>query len=168
MAKSRSRKLKGRGIGPSKVTPEVAPEVEEDVIEEPYTIEEYDLSSIMEFDPNDKDQVDEVTTKLPPLKDVVENGDGPFVLSGIMEGATAIKVAKKNGTIVGVRIEGEPIDSESEITYPVVYGEGFEESQEEAVEGASRRRLKKQARRTKRNRRALKGKKLRKLTTRRR
>jgi hypothetical protein len=169
---AKSRKLKGRGVGPSKV----APAPEEPVEESVYT---YETLPASERQALQMAEWKEITKRLSPL---LESEDEDIGL-GVIEYATSIQVAKKDGEIVAVRVNGDKPE-DSVVEYPVIYPKNFdgefpepeeEDDTQEAEsdfkdlpEGSSRRRVKKQTRRTKRNRRNLKGKKLRKLTARRR
>lgn len=172
---AKSRKLKGRGVGISKPM-KVSPASEEPVEESVYT---YETLPASERQALQMAEWKEITKRLSPL---LESEDEDVGL-GVIEYATSIQVAKKDGDIVAVRVNGDSGDSDV-AEYPAVYPKNFDgefpepeeedDTQEaesdfkELPEGASRRRVKKQTRRTKRNRRNLKGKKLRKLATRRR
>jgi len=147
MAKSRSRTLKGRGIGPSKVAP-AAPMEEE----EPMTEEE-----TMDIDVTEDGAGDTFAELVGKTGWTYEDGDVTGVFDSVDKTITVIKV---DGRPVRFVLDDGARTIES--------GEDLTREAGAAGEGGSRRRLKKKARRTKRNRRALKGKKLRKFTTRRR
>jgi hypothetical protein len=154
MAKSRSRTLKGRGIGPSKVAPA---EVEEDVIEEPIVI-----------DVNEEGARDTFAELVGKTGWSYDDAEVDSVFESVPE---SITVTTTKGIPTQFVLDGtRTIESQADLTKEAeaATAEATAAEEEDAVEGASRRRLKKKARRTKRNRRALKGKKLRKFTTRRR
>ncbi len=175
---AKSRKLKGRGVGPSKArTLKVFPAPEEPEEEEPeeegpmeegaepITIETYTKDQIKELQAPEMDR-SALERKFPFLLEEMENPVAS--LQADLEGLDlTIRVAMQAGEPIAIHIKGESADTESEEPmFDHIYPEGstaFDEGQE-----GSRRRVKKQTRRTKRNRRNLKGKKLRKLTARRR
>lgn len=168
---ARSRKLKGRGVGPSKVAP--APMEEEPLpIQYEFVSEPYDENGVEVSLSTDDTAVHSV--QIPNVE--VTNTDGVVKLTNA--GGDPFFEVKKTGDTYTITSSG----TDEETVVHGLYGKKLvetltQEALKETIDlkesttrvgGRSRRRIKKQTRRTKRNRRTLKGKKLRKLATRRR